>query len=150
MDGAAWQALGHRSFRAAEFVDVASSPGGVLLLGNRTQRAGRNLRSRPLAIWSADLTRFRTTQFPAQSIRAGGEVNAAAFSEDGNLIVAVGSTARPVPTVWFSRLATPRARSAQRTDQGAATEETPAPAAVSPAPAEPETSTAAPTEAPAS
>jgi hypothetical protein len=115
-DGSAWQQVGHRSFRAADFGDMASNADGVVLVGTRTQRAGRNLRTRPLAIWSADLQRFRTILFPAQSLRAGGEINAAAFSPDGDLIVAVGATARPVPTVWFSRMAVPEAP--QRQGQG--------------------------------
>jgi hypothetical protein len=109
-DGSAWQAVGHRSFRAADFADMASSADGVILAGTRTQRAGRNLRTRPLAIWSADLQRFRTTPFPAQSLRTGGEINAAAFSPDDEVLVAVGATARPVPTVWVSRMAVPQPR----------------------------------------
>lgn len=109
-DGSAWQSVGHRSFQAADIAAIAGSDAGVLLLGTRSQRVDGRQRTRPLALWSPDLARFRVTPFPSQSMRTGGEVNAAAFSADGTLVVAVGATARPVPTVWFNRLASPPAR----------------------------------------
>ena len=127
-----------------------SGPASSCWARARSARAGR-LRSRPLALWSADLRRFRLTPFPAQSTRAGGEVNAAAFSADGSLIVAVGATARPVPTVWFSRMATPRAERDRPIDQDVDIDETPT---TSPAPEAPATASEPPaapaTEAPTS
>jgi hypothetical protein len=118
-DGSAWQSVGHRSFRAADIAAIAGGESGVLLLGSRSQRVDGRLRSRPLALWSADLTRFRVTPFPAQSLRAGGEVSAAAYSADGSFVVAVGGTARPVPTVWINRLVAPPPRGDQPVDQPA-------------------------------
>lgn len=112
-DGSAWQSVGHRSFRAADIAAIAGGESGVLLVGSRDQRVAGRLRSRPLALWSADLARFRVTPFPAQSTRAGGEVNAATFSPDGTFVVAVGATARPVPTVWVNRLVPQPARGDQ-------------------------------------
>jgi hypothetical protein len=115
--GSAWQSVGHRRFRDADIMAIAGGDPGVFLLGSRSQRVDGRLRSRPLALWSADLARFRTTPFPAQSLRAGGEVNAATFSADGSFVVAVGGTARPVPTVWINRLVEPPARGDQSSGQ---------------------------------
>jgi hypothetical protein len=143
--GTAWQSIGHQSFRGTDFADIAATTSGVLLLGSRTQRAEGEQRRRPVALWSEDLASFRPTPFPAASLRAGGEVNAAAFSANGSLIVAVGATNRPLPTIWFSRMATPRAASDQRADDGEAS----ADQLVSPAPDSPAASGPASSEAPA-
>jgi hypothetical protein len=124
-DGSAWQSVGHRRFRNADITAIAGGDHGVFVLGSRSQRVDGRLRSRPLALWSADLARFRTTPFPGQSLRAGGEVNAATFSADGSFVVAVGGTARPVPTVWVNRLVEPPARGDETTGQPAEATEAP-------------------------
>jgi hypothetical protein len=112
-DGHSWQALRRPRQANAELTDIAASAELVVLSGSRTQRRDGEATSLPFTLWRRDLGTFQPIRFPARSLRAGGSVNATAFSEDGSLIVAVGATDRPAPAVWFSRVTEARQPAAE-------------------------------------
>ncbi|MFV2064029.1 MAG: hypothetical protein ACC726_11030 [Chloroflexota bacterium] len=102
-EGAVWQTISSPRFRDSWFSALAVSDGLVLLTGWRRQGE----RTVPFSLWSADLEAFLRGRFPKPSEKEGGRVNAATFSADGSVAVAVGALESARPVIWFSEIELP-------------------------------------------
>ncbi len=97
-DGLAWEPLEGEGLEGVWVEDVTATPGGWLLTGWSTKRAGQV----PATLWTTDLATFSPVPFPRE-MKEGGSLHAGAVASDGTTMVVVGSTILnrgEVPTVW--------------------------------------------------
>jgi hypothetical protein len=89
-----------KAFRKGMFVDMASTPGGLLLAGVFQGKRGII----PYSLVATDLTMFVRERFPRADQRTYGEAKAVAFSNNGARAVA-GGRSGDKGAMWFSRVA---------------------------------------------
>lgn len=97
-DATTWEPSDVPGLRGVWVEDVVTAPSGWLFVGWTSGRSGQ----RPATLWTTDLEQVRTLRFMRET-KEGGLLHAAAISEDGLTLVAVGSTVLnrgEVPTVW--------------------------------------------------